>query len=61
MNLGYSVFFSLTFGTFFSVLIAYATHTSWIPDPRCRINVNNLARSKVNILFLRAFAYHPLT
>ncbi|KAI7885675.1 hypothetical protein K492DRAFT_234009 [Lichtheimia hyalospora FSU 10163] len=46
MNLGYSVFFSLTFGTFFSVLVAYATHSSWIPDPRCRINVNNLARSK---------------
>ncbi|KAI9477158.1 Caleosin related protein-domain-containing protein [Zychaea mexicana] len=44
MNLGYGVIFSLTIGTFMGVFLAYATQDSWIPDPRCRINVRKLTR-----------------
>ncbi|KAI9263104.1 Caleosin related protein-domain-containing protein [Phascolomyces articulosus] len=44
MNLGYGMVFSLTIGTFMGVLLAYATQDSWIPDPRCRINVRKLSR-----------------
>ncbi|KAI8147884.1 Caleosin related protein-domain-containing protein [Fennellomyces sp. T-0311] len=42
MNLGYGVVFSLTIGTFMGIFLAYATQDSWIPDPRCRINVRKL-------------------
>lgn len=44
MDLGYSTAFSIALGTFLSVTIAYATQESWIPDPLCRIQVNNLAK-----------------
>ncbi|KAG2217647.1 hypothetical protein INT45_004223 [Circinella minor] len=44
MNLGYGMIFSLTVGTFMGVFLAYATQDSWIPDPRCRINVRKLSR-----------------
>ena len=50
MNLGYGMIFSLTIGTFMGVFLAYATQDSWVPDPRCRINVRKLSQpTKVTI------------
>ncbi|KAI7874412.1 hypothetical protein K492DRAFT_200008 [Lichtheimia hyalospora FSU 10163] len=48
MDLGYSTAFSLVLGMFLSVIIAYATQESWVPDPLCRIQVSNLTKLSKN-------------
>ncbi|KAI8072785.1 Caleosin related protein-domain-containing protein [Gongronella butleri] len=45
MNLGYSVVFSLTMGTFLGVLFSYATQASWVPDPYCRTRVSQVQKT----------------
>ncbi|KAI8394235.1 Caleosin related protein-domain-containing protein [Radiomyces spectabilis] len=42
MNLGYGILFSVTIGTFLGVVFSYASQDSWLPDPRCRVDINRL-------------------
>lgn len=50
MNLGYGIFFSLTIGSFLSIVFSYMEQDSWVPQVPFKIDSKKLACSKVIIL-----------